>query len=249
MHWIIKKLPAFPEYSWNACPAFFELPNHVFMYTSGQNVTFLCPISQMIMWWPVKWICQMGSTLTTITHIVQFGTQRFLSHICIDCHAKYCNCDSLSLLWVLLSMFKINQSFLFPLLAWQDSISFLETTVVKLLNKRATGLYSIPWLLQHTFVPPAISCWCLTFVHSGWIGHIVYKDGRCVKLTYHMDNFLDKTCERAVPEIYLWLREIFATYTRSTATCITSISINVNLINFLHICAQELNLSYKGVYR
>lgn len=37
----------------------------------------------------------------------------------------------------------------------KDSVSFLETIDLELLNKHATGLDSIPWLLQ----PPAFSCW------------------------------------------------------------------------------------------
>lgn len=67
-----------------------------------------------------------------------------------------------------LPTFKMNQplthSRCFHYSRWRGSISSWKQTVVKLLNKHATGLYSIPWPLQHTPVPPAISCWCSAFL-------------------------------------------------------------------------------------
>lgn len=69
---------------------------------------------------------------------------------------------------------------------WMEKQHFLlETMVAKLLNKHATGLYSMPRLLQQAPLPPAISCWCSALFHSGWIGPIVYKD-------WHVKHFTPK---------------------------------------------------------
>lgn len=125
--------------------------------------------------------------------IGQFGAQTFLSHRHLQPDGSAAlnvvpsNRDSPVSPRLLLSTFKINHLFTWSLcfhyLRGKTVFPFWKKKpVVKLLSKCATGLYSMPWLLQHTPISLAISCWCSAFFHIGWIGHMVYKDGWYVKL-------------------------------------------------------------------
>lgn len=167
------------QVTWKACPAFYELPDHICFCTLLVKMSYSSTPS---VWCAIEVDLSDGfpqwHQLLTLSVLARESFSVKFALIVMQS-----NCDSLESLWVLLSTFKINQPLSVSITSMQRQYFLLETTVVKLLNKRATGLYSIPRLLQHTPVPAAISCWCSAFFHSGWIGRIVYKDGRYVKLT------------------------------------------------------------------
>lgn len=164
----------FPKSAWDNVPAFYEQP---ILCTLLVKMSYSSTPS---VWWSCVEVDLSDGFQGDINWPIWHTTVS-------QSHLHWLQCKVIVIPWCPYECFcphlKSISPFLFPLLAWKDSISFLETTPVKLLNKRATGLYSIPWLLQHTPVPPAISCWCSAFFNSGWIGQIVYKDGSYVKLT------------------------------------------------------------------